>query len=531
MEKHNTTVLAIFIVFVVIALLLILFLSIILIRNIYFKKNTAYISDLRITLQRENTKNKDAIQKCAILAKNEKTFEPICDKLKTTNQDICQKKDVILQHIVSLEGVIQEKKFFKVVKERRTLRRLFVKYRDKCKSFDQVAQEFDIDWKLIDEVFTNYLEIVEYYKEVLNKNKAITTNLNPILTDKVQKMAKRLNELDNSKYKGQFSQADKKIDDLRVRLNDLNNLIIGASKIEYYLFDILPNELKQAIKKETKPKVLAEYKVLSQNLEKLSQSWYEFDSNKLALNIVKIYDVYWKIYHGAILNQSIKEFFESVKKDLSQLWATRKKLYLEVQKETSKLNRAYNALETKVNAINNLTTLADILKAVKEFLQAVKTFDDAYLNYKLEAYHISGIKVQRDLDLANAIETYFAVIENEHLINDPEINEAKKRLQNQFETNIKKYKSWAKHQLVWDDFIHTLAFLIKKIAINEKYHEMYDALCLEVASNERFLLGEEKINAYKELINQTRLQIQQNNNYQESYQTVKRFLIKEKYVQ
>ncbi|MFV8483855.1 hypothetical protein [Mycoplasma sp. Z473B] len=531
MEKHNTTVLAIFIVFVVIAVLLILFLSIILIRNIYFKKNAAYISELRITLQRENTKNKDAIQKCAILAKNDKSFEPICDKLKRTNQDICQKKDVILQHIYSLNAVIQEKKFFQVVKERKTLRRLFILYKDKCKSFDQIAQEFDIDWKLIDDVFTNYLEIVEYYKEVLNKNKSITKNLNPILTDKVQKMAKRLNELDNSKYKGQFSQADKKIDDLRVRLNDLNNLIIGASKIEYYLFDALPNELKKAIKKETKPKVLAEYKTLNQNIEKLSQTWFEFDSNKLATNITKIYDVYWKIYHGTILNQSIKDFFEVIKKDLASLWVTRKTIYIELHKETSKLNKVYCDLESKVNAINNLSVLLDILKAVKEFLQAVKKFDDAYLNYKLEIHHISGIKVQRDIDLSNAVEAYFAVIENDHLVNDPEINEAQKILKNQFETNIKKYKSWGKHQLVWNDFIHTLAFLIRKIAINEKYHEMYDALCFEVASNERFLIGEEKINAYKELINQTRIQIQQNNDYKESYQTVKRFLIKEKYVQ
>ncbi|WP_416738483.1 hypothetical protein ACM0L0_02915 [Mycoplasma sp. 005V] len=530
MEKHNTTVLAFFIVFVVIAVLLILILSIILIRNIYFKKSSSYIADLRINLQRNNTENKNTIQKCAILSANDKKFEPICDNLKVINQDICQHKDTILQHLANLSGLIDDKKFFKVAKERKVLRRLIAKYKEKCDQFHKISSEFYIDWKLIDDVFTNYLEIVEHYKDVLNKNKVITQNLNPILTEKVQKMAKRLNELDNSKYKGQFSQADTKIDDLKERLNDLNNLIIGARKIEYYLFNALPNELTNAIKKETNTKIIEEYKSLYKHLEKLKNSWFEFDSIKLANNIEKIYDAYWKVYNGTLLNLNIKAFLNLVQKDLSELFNTRKLIFQKVSKETNKLNKAYSHLDSKVIAIKNATSLTDILKAIKSFLETVKTFDDAYLNYNLENYHVSAMKLQRNQDLAKAVETYFQVIENDHLINDSETLEIKKILKEQFESNIKKYKSWTKHELIWNDFIHQLASLVRKIAINEKYHEMYDAICREVASNHRFLIDGEKINAYKELINQTRIQIEQNNNYQESYQTIKRFLIKEKYV-
>ncbi|MHA3839258.1 hypothetical protein ACX1NB_01685 [Mycoplasma sp. HF14] len=529
--KGDSTVLGIFIAFVVIAVLLILFLTIVLVRNVYFKKSKAYIVDLRITLQRDHTKNKDSIQKCAILAKNEKKFEPICDSLKNTNLDIGKKKDVILQNIGNLQSVIDERRFFQVAKVRKSLKKLYASYKEKCNTFDHIAEEFNIDWKLIDDVFTNYLEIVDYYKDVLNKNKIITSNTNAILMDKVQKMAKRLSELDNSKYKGEFSVADKKIDDLRIRLNDLNNLIVSASKIEYYIFECLPEYLSKAIKKETNDKLQVHYKKLNDLLDVLSQKWYTYDTEKLAQQIKLIYNGYWTIYSATILSGKIEKFNECVKKDLARLLGSRQKLYLEVSKSTTKLNKAFNNVMSKVEVINTNKNISFSVKYVNDYLKALKEFDSAYLNYKLETYHINGMKLQREQDLAIAVETYFSVVENEHLTQNEKVIQAKNELKSQFESNIKRYKTWAKHETIWDSFIHNLSLLVKDIAINEKYHEMYDAICLEVASNEKFLINSEKVNAYKELINQTRIQIQQNNNYKESYQAVKRFLIKERYVQ
>ncbi|SJZ51272.1 hypothetical protein [Mycoplasmopsis verecunda] len=526
----NNLALILFIIFMIVAVFLILFISTALFRNIYFKKNTIFLENLKVQLQRDATKNKDAIQKCAILAKNEKTFEPICDSLKVKNTDITTMKDNILQHSFKIKSIIEEKKWLKAFKGKQELKKLLLDYSKEKANFNKIAEQFEIGWKIIDDVFTNYLEIVDYYKDILNKNKVITSNLNAELLDKVQKLAKRLSELDNSKYKGQFSQADKKIDELRSRLADLNNLILGASRIEYYLYNSLPNKLNNAIKKEKQDKIVQEYKKINQVLDEVTKNWTNYDSEKLASNIKLIYMEYWKVFHNVILLQKIDKFLKSIAKDLNLVYSNRKKLYNEVAKVTSKLNKAYFNLEAKAKALNS-NKILDVKKNTQDFIQATKDFDIAYTNIKLELYRNGKVKIERENSIKKAIEIYFNVVENDFLYEDEIITRIKAEIINQYETNIKKYKSWAKHELVWNDFIHNLTFLTNAIATNEKYYQMYSEICIEVASNEKFLITNEKINSYKEYIQQIRIQIQQNNNYKEAYNSLKRFLIKEKYVQ
>ncbi|WLP85618.1 hypothetical protein [Mycoplasma seminis] len=527
---QSSTVLVLFIIFMVIAVFLILLLSIILIRNLYFKRSNQYADDLRIRLQREATSNKDAIQKCQILAKNDHKFVKICDDLKTTNALIVQQKDEIIDGIFKLKSIINEKKWKQTIQSRKGLRQQETKYNAQNQKFQDISKEFEISWKVIDDVFTNYLEIVDSFKDVLTKNKNITPNLNASLTNKVQLLAKKLNDLDNQKYRGQFSQADKKIEELRKRLNELYNLMIGANRIEYYLFDNLPKQIQASLKQEKDAKIKPLYQKLAEQTQKLIDNWESLDSATIELNIKKLYKDYFTIFNTLLLNEKLITFNKKVKSDLILIYKERTALYNKVSQQTSKLNKSYNTLQNKYNAMAN-SKLPDFIQNVKEFLSCAKEFDINYNNVKLALYQADNDKKQKEVDLLNSIEVYFSVIQNDMLPQDENITKVQQETTQQFETNIKKYKSWNKHALVWDSYIHNLAVLTKQVALNEKYREFYNAMCLEIASNEKFLLTNEKLNAYKELIDQIRIQIQQNNNYQQAYNSLKKFLIKEKYVQ
>ncbi|QNM93453.1 hypothetical protein H9M94_02480 [Mycoplasma sp. Pen4] len=520
----------IFITIVVLGALLVLFLLLLVIRNRHFSKTVKYSDDTKRILQHKATENKDAIQKCEILSRSQDEYISIVWNLRDINKEIVKQKDQIFKILKLLDDSVANRKLRETLKFKKQVKSLLNEYNENLNKFNIITDKFLIAWQNIEDAFSNYLELTDEFSSIIEKSQKIIPHVAKPLERKITSFNKSLTEMQNSKYKGEFNEADVKMKKLKGQLLDLFKLVSGANRIEHILFYVLPLEIGNKVEKDKNPQTLKIYKDLELKLAQLINNWDKISSESLEKNIKFIYRQFLVTHHATKLSQRIANFVNKNKKIIEQSFMKVQKMHKKINGENATLDKQFLKLELKTNEWLNCKKFSLWKQITEEFLIIYHGYINLYREFTFKNKVKESEEKYQTININKTKEMYFEVINNEMLPKSNAINTKTMELIDIYNKYFKKQKSWNKLQPIWNDFVSNISFLTKGIALNEKYKEMFDKLCLIISQDQIFLLKEDNLTKYKETLANIRLVVAQDNDYKKAYHAIKDYLKKEKYV-
>ncbi|QCZ36454.1 hypothetical protein [Mycoplasma nasistruthionis] len=513
-------------------LLVVIFLFLLLLRNIYFTNKTKQVERKRIDLQRDETKNNAKIKQCSVISASDSAYKSVCEQLNNIKDQLEKQRNDLNEKIKNLNELITSRNHFKLLKQFHIFKQEIKKYQKTLAIFDNTASVFDSQWQKIDDKSTTYLDIIEEFKKILNKQKPLIKNLYPKLEEKIQITSRFNNDMDSKKYKGKFDEAQNVADAVANDLTNLYYLITQARQYEYLMYESLPNKILQTKNDKNIDKNFSSiFDEQYTKLQKLLGEWENKKYSALQGEIKNLLNSYLETVQKIKMGQEIKKLRENTNDVIFGSFVKIKDLYKKISSEIpiTNIKKAYNLVENKYQKWQENRKIIKIVPTTQEYWESVCDFyfwyNMVHLNYKIEQ-DTSQYFNQRIFEVK---QLYLETISDELIPNEQVIADYKNNLNDLFNNYFKKARSWSKVQEVWDDFVSQLSYITMALIKNKEYKNLYDKLKLIVSSNQAFLNKNNNLNKYKDKLKIIDLNIRITNNYKDAYFELKKYLKKESY--
>ncbi|VEU73121.1 Uncharacterised protein (plasmid) [Mycoplasmopsis gallopavonis] len=468
------------ITFLIILIILLIFTLLLLTRNILLNKYKAKSKKLYIDLQRSLNASKTTIKKAESLQRTKKdTYASIYLELKKLSIDMENNFEIFLTSYLELDQKIQKREIFKVIRDKNFLWEQADKFQNLEIQFKNKSNNFKIPWSIIDEDFSNMLDISQNLLNWLDDKEYNLHFLNNNWKNKVTEFRKNLQLVEKAKLNAEFEVANKNIIASKEQVKELIIEINRLEKLEYVVFYQLPKTLLNRSQNINLPINLREYyekfykdfqKTLRENTSGI------INNSQLILrarNIYKIiYEMDWMTNKQILFNN----FYNVNRKLMDQIVQSTENKINNLKNPSFKLESALQIMKNSLKTLGSNSVIENKINDTKRFIYGSKKFDREYY-YSISKHQIKNVQRDRKIHkIENSLTVYFAISISEMLDSNPETEQELIQLKNLYQNYFANELKFSEIDQIWSQWIKLLANLTRKIAINEKYLAMYKKL-------------------------------------------------------
>ncbi|MEA4162660.1 hypothetical protein [Mycoplasma sp. 4404] len=524
-----------FILIIIVSIIVLLLLVYLLSVNLFKQSLQKFSIRSKDAITKQNHQNQSLYSKVKTTTYFNHELENMLNSLIEVKQSIETINQEISVKLSELDELLAEKQKVKSYKKYKAIKQQQKEVSKKQIEFNKISDDYSKNWNNIDEITSTILEIRDFLNGKLKSYEKAIPNQYENLQKKLAELSIQITLIDDLKVKADFLKALENITKRKEELENYTKIIFASKNIEYSLFESLPKVLEQAIKDKNNEQIkgkLIELKDKTTALQSAIKG--KNTAETLDVNIKSIYRTFYKLVNLVNSMFAIKDFIDQTIPIIRDLYSKLNKTHKNILAPNSIQQKNYEAVKNAFDKIKQSfenKSLKNIQTLVQDLVVKYENYEKTNVVIESKSKELKELNDNFQIQIDEAIDTYLSCIYHPEIPNDPKINKLRSELIYLYERNFKKQKSWNKIKTIWDEFISKLATLIKVISLNAKYKEIYNNIRLELQRNDSFINNQETFANYIDISKSIENVIKEENNYKNAYLALKKFLIKEKYVQ
>ncbi|QGZ97832.1 hypothetical protein GE118_03385 [Mycoplasma sp. NEAQ87857] len=502
------------------AIILVL-LVVVLIRKLMFDHYSKHKNLTWEYVQKNTNYAKITVNKCEVLKRStKKKYEYIYYDLHELFTELEKISKTILTNITTIDTNLTNKKLSAVIKEYKKLKQNINLFNKKNQQFSEKSSSFEIPWTMIDEDFSNLLDISQHIINDLKIKQPIIPNTYDICAKKLNNFRNDLNLIENYKYKAEFSKASETLEKLKIKIKELSKLNSSIEKIEYTLFSSLPYTLNKKLSNATNAD--REYLTkLVNELNVLTQDWDKLKLVDLIERIKSIYQVIYDMHYQKIAYQSITNYLNKNFSIMTKnIFIKKEEQFNQLSFINDQIKIYYDKMHESLKSMNRDESYEILKQLIESFFEYAFKFENEYIQLMLEKQQKKNNKHTKKDKVNQSIDAYFAVIYNPYLEQNKENLEVIDLLKNIYQQNFVNSFNAEQISKIWDTWVFNISLLISKIAEGNKYKKLYFLLENHLVNSSKYNAN---INEYNEQIKITRSLIEQRK-FKKAYFEIKKIV-------
>ncbi|WP_426460898.1 hypothetical protein [Mycoplasma hafezii] len=514
-----------FLIFLLVVLTIALLVTlVVLLKNLYLKKFVTKVKNSFIYAQQSLNTAKNTLKKADVLQRTRKNdYQKTYLQLQKLYGDLEVCFEKMQDTVAEINNLARKYKCLKTLKNRDHFNQINQKFLNDFNSFNQIANDFQIPWTIIDEDFSNILDVSQHLlRFVENKNYNIPYSYKRY-RNKILDFRKELNTVEKAKLNAEFDNANDKINVLKSEIKDLILDINSLEKIEHCLYKNLPDVLhKKANSANLSPAARKYYANLYKDLIEMIRNRNEFTNEQIIGRMRSIYQMIYNMHYDSYKKVLLAKFNEQNQELIKGILEDFKTKYQNLKNPNRKLQDTYEHILRLYGTLQNYDNFETTYTNLKYFKTLLKAFNREYL-YTIQKNTLKSKELQaKTEEIQDSINIYFLALTNDFLDNSNETIHLVNELKNLYETQIANpisREELEKHLDKWNSY---LINLIQKISENEQYFKMYKVLEAHISNS----------NKYKNKLNEVKNVLSTANNdllskrYKEAFITLKTYMNK-----
>ncbi|VEU70362.1 hypothetical protein [Mycoplasmopsis glycophila] len=513
-------------IFIVILLFILLFFFIFkFVQNLIIKKNKNKINNLFLKIQRSLNTSEATVKKAESLQRTKKIeygalYEELTKILKNMNQ-IAYKFKEDKEELLDLLKNRKLSKFFKEKDKINNVEAAFSKYEEKL---IEKSKSFNIPWLIIDDDFSNMLDISQNLLNLLENKKYNLTILHPLWKTKIQSFRESLNAIEKSKLSADFEKAHEDIAKAKELIAKLLVEINKIEKIEYVWFYKLPATLQRYVQDNILSQSDKEYYgLLLSDIKNSHKNIQDFDINSTILKIKSSYEVLYD-KQSEINKRALIQKFQRNNKALIQ------KIILDIKDKLNRLKEPNDKMIDSLNLIQNqfkddtLDNTETYKQKVEQFIFHAKRIEKEYF-YVLNKNTLKDFAIKEEAkEIFNSLNIYYKLATSIYWDNSKDSAELLAHLKSFYNSYFSKKIEKEVIEKIWLDWIKLLSTSLGVIAQNEMFLLMFKKLESYLVSNSKY---RNKTKEVHEILTSSYEFLNQKN-FKEAYFSLKKYISKNK---
>ncbi|WP_156954218.1 hypothetical protein [Mycoplasma buteonis] len=490
-------------------------------KNLILKKFATKSNKSFIFAQQSLNNAKNTLKKAEVLQRTKKNdYQKTYLQLQKLFGDMERSFESIQQLYFQINELAVQYKYLKTMKFKESFNFQNYKFNELFAHFSKIADEFQIPWTIIDEDFSNILDVSQHLLKFIETKKYTIPFYFNKYRENILDFRKELNLVEQAKINAEFNQANLQLDNLKNQIKNLITDVNSLEKIEYSMHHNLPDVLyKKANSSQLSQAARNYYHNLYADLEKMISNSDQLTNEQIITRIRSIYQMIYSMHYDSAKKVLLKKFYTQNSALIQQVLTDYKLQINNLKKPSNKLVETYANLNKIAATLQNIENFETALNNLKYFLTLAKTFDREYF-YIIQKNQLKSTHTCAWVEeIFDSINFYFLITTSEFLDSSETTNKKIDELIKIYNKHFAKINNTTEIENIWNDWTQKLTELTQIIAQNEEYLKMYKVLEAHISNASKF---RSKTNETKEVLKQAKIELL-NKKYQEAYAILKNF--------